>query len=182
MITPRLEEMANVLGDIGPASTTTNLWGERWAKLAANCMVNAMAGITGLKSAELRQSPETRRVCIRIADELVRVGTAHGVAIEPIGGIPAQMFVEAATEGDKLEEVESRMVEWGRGVGVGRPSLAQDLMKSRKTEVDYLNGYVVQRGAEVGIPTPINEAMVAVTRRVESGELQPSISNLPSLE
>ena len=182
LITPRLTEMADILSAVGPIKTTSNLWGERWSKLATNSMGNALAGITGLKSAELREVPEVRRASIRIAAELVRVGTAHGVSIEPIGGIPAQMFVDAVESGEVLEEVESRMIEGAKNLGVGRPSLAQDVMKSRRTEVDHLNGYVVRKGAEVGIPTPVNQSVVAVTKRVEAGELQQSMANLAHLE
>ena len=178
MITPRVTEIAEILGAVGATKTTTNLWGERWSKLAINCMSNAVAGMAGLKSAELREIPEVRRLSIRIAAELVQVGAASGVSIEPIGGIPAQMFVDALAEGGALEEVEGLMIEGGKEIGVGRPSLAQDIMKSRRTEVEHLNGYVARKGAEVGIQTPVNEAVVSVTKRVESGELEPSMDNL----
>ena len=178
MITPRVTEITEILGAVGPTKTTTNLWGERWSKLAINCMSNAVAGMAGLKSAELREIPEVRRLSIRIAAELVQVGRASGVSIEPIGGIPAHMFVDALAEGGALEEVESRMIEGGKEIGVGRPSLAQDVMKSRRTEVEHLNGYVARKGSEVGVETPVNEGVVAVTKRVESGELAPSMDNL----
>jgi 2-dehydropantoate 2-reductase len=182
MITPRLEQMAETLSDVGPTKMTGNLWGERWAKLATNCMSNAVAGMTGLKSAELRDDPAIRRLAIAIAGELLRVAAALGVSVEPISGIPAGMLLEALTDGAKQEEVEQRMVEAGRAIGTGRPSLAQDVMKGRKTEVDELNGYVVNKGRQVGVPTPVNQAVVALTKRVEAGELEPSLSNLKHIE
>lgn len=178
MITPRTVKLSEVLKDVGQTQVTTNLWGERWAKLATNSMSNAMAGITGLKSAELKQIPEVRAVSVRIAAELVRVAVALGVSVEPIGGIPANMYQEALDDGAKMEEVEATMIEVSKGIGTGRPSLAQDVMKGRKTEVEHLNGYVVKKGLELGVPTPVNESVVALTRRVEAGELEPSPSNL----
>jgi 2-dehydropantoate 2-reductase len=54
-------------------------------------------------------------------------------------------------------------------------------MKGRRTEVDYLNGYVVRKGREVGVSTPMNEAIVALTKRIEAGELTPSPANLQLL-
>ena len=182
MITPRLEQLAEVLSDIGPTKTTGNLWGERWAKLATNCMSNAVAGVTGLKSAEVREDPAIRRLSIAIAGELLRVAAALGVSVEPIGGIPAGVFLEALEDGAIHEEVEQRMVEAGRALGTGRPSLAQDVMKGRRTEVEELNGYVVRKGRQAGVPTPVNRAIVAVTKRVEAGELEPSLSNLKLIE
>ena len=182
LVTPRLERITEVLDAVGTAKTTTNLWGERWSKLATNCMSNAVAGITGLKSAEIREEPATRRLSIAIAGELLEVASAVGVSVEPINGIPTDLFREAPDDGARMEELELRLLEVGKGRGTGRPSLAQDVMKGRKTEVDELNGYVVRRGGEVGMPTPVNEAVVALTKKVESGELEPSLANLDHIQ
>ena len=178
LITRRLQNLADVLSAAGPTKTTSNLWGERWAKLATNSMSNAIAGITGLKSGELRQNPQTRELSIRVAAELVEVAEAFGVKVEPIQGIPAHLFGQASSDGAKREEVEMMMTEYSVSLREGRPSLAQDVMKGRKTEVDELNGYVAQKGKEVGVPTPVNEAIITLTKRVESGELEQSLDNL----
>ena len=184
MMSPRVEKLSQLMNDIGPTKTTTNLWGERWAKLATNSMSNPLAAITGLGSAELRQNPEVRALSIRIAAELVQVASALGVHIEPIGGIPAHMFQEALDDHGAMSDVQGLMMEAGKTIGTGRPSLAQDVIKGRKTEVEHLNGYVVAKGGEVGVPTPVNRSVVELTRRVEAGELESSLSNLkyiPSL-
>jgi 2-dehydropantoate 2-reductase len=182
MITPRIKGLAEVLNDVGQARTTDNLWGERWAKLATNCMSNPVAGITGLGASELREDPAIRRLCIAIAGELLTVAASLGVSVEPIGGVPARMFLEALTDGAKREEVELGMVEAGKAVGNVRPSLALDIFKGRRTEIEQLNGYVVRKGRQAGIPTPVNQAIVALTKRVEAGELEASVSNLEHIE
>src|SRR3989442_14137813 len=74
--TPRARELARVLSDVAPAQVTTNLWGERWSKLAVNCMANPLAGLSGLGSAEVRREPVPRRIAIHIAAEVVEVGRA----------------------------------------------------------------------------------------------------------
>ena len=178
LITQRLRRLAEVLGDAGITKTTTNLWGERWAKLATNSMSNAIAGFTGLMSAELRFNPEVRFLSIRIAAELVRVAEAHGVSVEPISSVPAELFNRALEDGAAKEEVEGLLVEHGKSIGTGRPSLAQDLMKGRATEVEQLNGYVFRKGQQVGVATPVNQAIVDLTRRVDSGEIEASMANL----
>ena len=180
-ITERLERIAEVMSAGGPTKTTTNLWGERWAKLATNSMSNALAGITGLKSADLRRHPSTREVSIRVAAELVAVAEALGVSVEPIQGIPAHLYTEALTDGAAREEIEGKMADYASTLREGRPSLAQDIIKGRKTEVEHLNGYVAAQGRSVGVPTPVNDAIVALTRRVASGEVTPSLDNLELL-
>ncbi len=177
-ITPRLEKMVEIMGAVGPTEITTNLWGERWGKLGTNCISNAMAAFTGLNSTGLRENPRTREAAIHIASELIRVANASGVSPEPIWSIPADLLIQALDDEAVKADVEGRMIEAGKAFGGGRPSLAQDMMKGRKTEVEFLNGYVVRKGKEVGIPTPVNEAVVEVTKRVEAGQLEPSLSNL----
>ena len=58
----------------------------------------------------------------------------------------------------------------------GRPSLLQDVMRKRRTEIEYLNGYVVAEGRKAGVPTPLNEAIVEVYRRHGIGTIKPDRS------
>jgi 2-dehydropantoate 2-reductase len=180
MITPRVEELVEVLTPAGPAHATANLWGDRWAKLTVNSMANALAGITGLGSAALRREPEAFPICLQVAREALTVAQTLGVQVEPVGGIPMQAYLEAS-RGVGREELRAKWVEAGQSLGAGRPSLLQDVLKGRRTEVDYLNGYVVRKGREVGVPTPMNEAIVAVTKRLEAGELTQGPGNLQLL-
>ena len=179
LITKRLERLATVMGDVGITKTTTNLWGERWAKLAFNSMTTSVAGFTGLRSANtLSLHSDVRALLIRIAAEVVSVAEAHGVSVEPIGTVPAHMFAQALEDGDAMAEVERLMIEASKAIGTGRSSVAQDLLKGRAIEVDYLNGYVVCKGQQIGVPTHVNQSIVDLTRRVDSGEIEPSLSNL----
>ena len=182
LITPRLTALAELLGDVGITETTTNLWGHRWGKLATNSMSNALAGCAGMASAELRNDDEGRAISIRIVAELMAVATALGISVEPIGGIPAELFQRAGMDADARRQIADKMRAYGKSLGAGRPSLAQDVIKGRSTEVDFLNGVVVRRGKEVGVPTPVNEQVVALTKRVEAGEIEPSPSNFKLID
>ena len=180
MITSRLQELVKVLAPVGPTRATANLWGERWAKLIVNCMANALAGITGMNNEDLRASAEVFSIAVKVAGEALTVAAALGVQVEPVGGLPAREYLDAA-RGVGLEDLRRKRVEAGRSVGAGRPSLLQDMLKGRRTEVDYLNGYVVRKGREVGVPTPMYQAIVEVTKRMEAGELKPDRANLQLL-
>ena len=57
----------------------------------------------------------------------------------------------------------------------------QDLTKRRRTEVDYFNGYVAERGRAYGVPTPTHAAVTAMIRRMEAGESTPSEARLAEL-
>ena len=178
--TPRARNLVSILNDVAPSRLTTNLFGERWSKLAVNCMANALAGLSGFGSAEIRTEPVPRRIAVQIAAEVIRVGRAAGHDIEPIFGIPAQRFVDAA-EGRGLDALEAEMAEDAGSLAGGRPSLLQDVMRGRRTEIDELNGYVVAQGKRFGIPTPVNEAVVREVHHHGVGTLRPDPKNLEPL-
>jgi 2-dehydropantoate 2-reductase len=176
-VTPRATALAEAMSVVAPTTVTTNLWGERWSKLAINCMANPIAGLSGLGTAELRTEPGPRRLAVFLAAEVVRVGRARGFEIEPMWGIGAQRFVDAA-EGRGLEEVEADLGRDAKSRVGGRPSLLQDVIRKRRTEIEYLNGYVVDEGRKAGVATPFNQAIVELYRRYGVGELTPDPKNL----
>src|SRR5437870_5373536 len=67
---------------------------------------------------------------------------------------------------------ERRLSRVGRGSPDQRPSMGQDMMKGRRTEIEFLNGFVVREGAQVGIPARANERLVDIVKRVERRDLQ----------
>jgi 2-dehydropantoate 2-reductase len=177
--TPRLRALVALMNDVAPSRVTTNLWGERWSKLALNCMANPLAALSGLGTAEVRTDPRTRRIAVHLGAEVIQVGRALGHEVEPIWGIAPQRFVDAA-RGQGLAEVEAEMGRDARGRGSGRPSMLQDVRRGRRTEIDHLNGYVVAEGGKAGVPTPFNAAVVRLVHQLGIG-FRPDPANLEPL-
>ena len=175
--TARAQHLAKVLSAVAPTKVTTNLFGERWSKLAVNCMANPLAGLSGLGSAEVRSVPGPARVAIQVAAEAISVGRGCGFEVEPIYGIEAQRFVDA-TAGKGWETVEADMGASVKFLTGGRPSMLQDVMKGRRTEIEYLNGYVCAEGKRLGVPTPVNDAVVKTVLSFKVGALKPDPKNL----
>jgi 2-dehydropantoate 2-reductase len=178
--TERARNIVTMMNAVAASQLTTNLFGERWSKMATNCMANALAGLSGYGSAEVRTIALPRRIAIQLAAEVIRVGNAAGYGIEPIFGIAAERFVEAA-HGNGLEQVEAEMSENASRFAGGRPSLLQDVMRGRRTEIEELNGFVVAEGRRLGVPTPFNEAIVAEVQRHAVGSLRSDPANLEPL-
>lgn len=177
--TPRARALVELMTHVAPARLTTNLWGERWSKLALNCMLNPLAGLSGLGTAEVRMDPGARRIAVHLGAEVIQVGRALGHEVEPILGIAPQRYVDA-TQGRGLAEVEADVSRDARSRGGGRPSMLQDMMRGRRTEIDYLNGYVVEQGRAAGVLTPFNEAVVRLFHE-QGVRLTPNPRNLDSL-
>lgn len=182
-VTQRVEHLAEMLNHVDHSKVTTNLWGERWSKLVLNAMHNAVSAVTGLNSRSVAEQETPRRVSIRLGGEAVRVGRALGYNLEPIRGIaPERLMAAAGGDAGALTEIETKTVEWAqKRTESGRPSTAQDILKGRRTEIDYLNGLVAREGERVGIPTPVNAAITAIVREVESRKRETSPDNVSGL-
>jgi 2-dehydropantoate 2-reductase len=182
-ITPRIEEVAEMLRTIDSVKVTTNLWGERWTKLTMNSMGNGISACTGLNSKGMTELEAPRRLSIRLGGEAIRVGQALGYELESIRGMPHEKWIRAG-EGDPaaLEEVEGVMLAgMKRMTDEGRPSTGQDMLKGRRTEIEFINGLVAAKGQEVGIPAPTHAALVQVVQRVERGEIDASPDNIQGI-
>lgn len=155
----RVRQIAAILGDVAGAVVTTNLWGDRWSKLALNCMVNPLAAVTGFGAAEVRLNPACQELGVHLGGEAVEVGQASGHEIERVFGIPPEQLL-AAARGDGLENAMAQIGSGAVARGNGWPSMLQDVKKRRRTEVDYLNGYVSAEGQRLGVATPFNDAVV----------------------
>jgi len=179
-VTARAQELARVMNDVATSKVTTNLWGERWSKLSVNCMVNPISGLSGFDSAEARTARVPRRIAVFAAAEVIQVGRARGYEVEPIYSIEAQRFLDAV-EGKGLAEVEADMARDAKSRVGGRPSMLQDVMKGRRTEINYLNGYVAEQGRQVGVKTPLNDKIVELVNAPGVGLLKPDPKNLDPL-
>jgi 2-dehydropantoate 2-reductase len=182
-ITERAEEVRRLVGHADSAMTTPNLWGERWSKLVANVMFNGLSASTGLSSPETLEVDALRRFAIRLGSEAIRVGEALGYALEEVYHLPPDALARAG-EGDAaaLQSVEDRMLAGGKKrSSEQRPSMAQDMRKGRRTEIDFLNGFVVKKGEPLGLPVRANAALADIVRRVERGELRPDPAHIIDL-
>jgi len=177
-MTARLQEITEILTAAGKAETTANIRGAKWSKLTVNCMTQAAIGILGIHEWEAAESPQLFDLCIRLGRECVRVGTKLGYTMEPIFGLDAKAFM-----GSSDEALKKMLMTLISHIGkAARNSILQDHLKGRKSEVELLNGLVAQKGRQAGVPTPLNEQMVSLTRRIELGTLKPDRSNLAMLE
>ena len=173
----RARDIAAMMNHVAGAESTTNLWGERWGKLAVNCMANPIAGLSGYGSGEVRARDDTRWLCIRIAAEVVQVGRAYGHHIDGVWGIDSQKFVDVANGSDSTE-LDAELIAGAQALGAGRPSFLQDVIRGRRVEIDALNGWVVEQGKSVEVPTPVNQAVAEVVRSFPVGELRSDPANL----
>jgi 2-dehydropantoate 2-reductase len=180
-ITKRIEELADIIRTIDSIKATTNLWGERWSKLCVNGMANGVAA-AGMSGNDMNRDDQIRHLSIRLAGEGVRVGQALGYQLEHIRMHEPEVIARAA-EGDRaaLDEVESAILAALRSntrSELARPSMGQDMLKGRRTEIDFINGLIAAKAREVGVPASTHVKLVDIVKQVEYGKLPAKPDNL----
>ena len=118
-----------------------------WAKLIMNCAYNALSALTQLPYGRLVQGEGVVASMTDVVRECVAVAGAAGVRVAP--DIFDSVMVLSVAMADQ------------------RSSTAQDLARGRPSEIDHLNGYVVRKGAELGVPTPANRMLHTLVKLAE---------------
>jgi 2-dehydropantoate 2-reductase len=183
-ITDRAKEVTRLVAYADGALTTDNLWGERWSKLVANVMGNGVSASTGLVTKDIIKDNGLRAFTARLGSEAIRVGQALGYTLEEIHHLDPEVIAKAG-EGDasaRKHYDEHRLAEVAKaGGGEHRPSMGQDMVKGRRTEIEFLNGFVCDKAKDIGIDTPANAALTDIVKRVERGELKPDKKHILDL-
>src|SRR5919201_4194577 len=182
--TDRAQEVCKLVGYADSAMVTENLWGERWSKLVTNVMGNGLSACTGMITRDMVKNDAIRHFSTRLGSEAIRVGQALGYTFDEVSHMDPETIVRAG-EGDpeaKNKIDEHRLCEANRpGGGEHRPSMGQDMVKGRRTEIQFLNGFVVREGEKVGISAPTNAILTDIVTRVERGELKPDPKHIVDL-
>ncbi|MCO5167962.1 MAG: 2-dehydropantoate 2-reductase [Planctomycetes bacterium] len=159
---------------LGPAvevRVTEDLPGAVWSKLLLNCSVTTIGAVAGRTMREYLDAPGGRALFERAYDEALAVALASGAR-------PARMLVDPLPPGWRGRCApgpahEAWLAEVLAAYGDLRPSMLQDLERGRPTEIDVINGHVVEVGRRLGVPTPANAAIVDAVRALERGEGAP---------
>jgi len=144
----RIPGLDKILVEAGiPTQVSDNVRGMLWLKLILNCAYNPISAIARKTYGETTFSVGIQDVMRDVIDECLAVAKAEGVTV------PGD--VDAAVR-SIVEKIPQQYA-----------STAQDIMRGKPTEIDYLNGYVVARGKALGVKTPANQALWALVKLVE---------------
>lgn len=135
-----------------PCRISENIQGELWTKLVWNCALNAVSALGRAKYGNIAASADAWKVVETAVYEVLAV--ARAADIHP----PGLEDPKAALAG--ALKIATQMAE-------ALSSTAQDMNRGKRTEIDSLNGYVALRGAELGVPTPVNHALYALVKLAE---------------
>ena len=133
-----------------PVRISPDVMDELWSKLMVNCAYNAISGLAQSPYGRMAALPAIRDVQHAVVREVVALAQAEGRHLT-------------------LDEALAAMERIASAMPAQLSSTAQDMARGKPSEIDHLNGYVARRGAELGIATPVNQALWALVKLVEAG-------------
>ncbi len=180
-VSERLKTLAEACKTCMPTIMTDNIRGALWSKLAINCVITTIGALTGDTLGEMVKDARVRKVFLQTYSEVVDTAEACGVTLEKIATDPKLLYLprDANIVQYIIKETMVRVV--GIRYGGSKSSSLQSLERGRKTEIDYLNGYVVQQAQKVNVPTPVNAALVNMVKEIESGQRKITRANVGDL-
>lgn len=149
-ITDRIQTVCNVFNDAGLlCEESDNIKGLIWDKLLINVAAGALCGITRLPYGPLYEEDYIKDVAVAAIQEGIQVAKAAGVVL-------------------KSEDPQYPWVAASEGLpGTFKTSILQSLELKRPTEIDFINGSIVEWGKKYGIATPVNQTLVACVKGIE---------------
>lgn len=150
---PRADDLNRVAGWFEaagvPCRVSPEIEADLWIKLITNAALNATSALLNAPYGHIVSIAESREMLRQVVGECVAVARAGGVPL------PATDFVDMVWR-------------FAQHVPHVYSSTAQDLARGKRTEIDALNGYVVRRGAELAVPTPVNQTLLTLVRLREA--------------
>jgi 2-dehydropantoate 2-reductase len=145
-----IERLADACTRAGlPTQAVADARGPQWRKVIFNAATNPIGALTRLTHGRVCEEPELRRLVSALVDEGKAVATAQGIELD---ADPEELIDHAARPDVAYDH---------------KASMLQDVEARRPTEIDYLNGGIVRFGRELGVPTPLNEAVAALVTGME---------------
>ncbi len=149
-ITPDMRLIREVFNRAGmETKITRDIKSLIWLKLIINCGINALTAITRLNNAKINEYEGTKR--------LMRLAVTEGIRVIK------RKRIRLSCD-DPLAKVEAICEATGDNVS----SMLQDVMRRKRTEIDFINGVVVRLGQELNIPVPVNQTLVDLVKTIEA--------------
>jgi 2-dehydropantoate 2-reductase len=182
-LSPRVREVAALLGTVEPTQVTDNVMGYKWAKLIYASLLFATAVVDAHVYDVLERSPAVQRALCGLVGEGLTVADKAGIRIDPFDEFDPAWY-RAALHGDEaaLNHAMATAAAHYRGNTKTKTGVWRDLaVRRRKTEVDGLLGVLARKGEALGVPTPLIRRLIDIIQDLEEGRRRMDWANLDPL-
>ena len=148
--TSALEQTVQALNDADlSCHVDPDVWAAIWEKVAFNAALNSLCAVTQCMVGELTNTPDGEELALKIVSEVMAVARALGIS---------------ATEAHVVSNVRDALAHHR----THRPSMLQDVLAGRRTEIEAINGAVVEAARKVGVEVPHTHSLACLVRLVDA--------------
>ncbi len=179
----RLKDVSRLLEFCFPVVITENIYGALYSKLSINAAMNGLGAISGYTVGKIVEHENTRHLLMVIITESLNLANALGIQPISLGGIiqPQDITLTESDSSDTLAKKHQTIIDVFSPHGEAKSSTLQSLERGQPSEINYLNGYISNKGKELGIQTPINTMITRLVKEIEVGKRKISPDNLLEL-
>ncbi|HSV19377.1 MAG TPA: ketopantoate reductase family protein [Casimicrobiaceae bacterium] len=179
----RLRRIQQLLAHAVNAHLTDNVIGYLWSK-QIDCSLLFAQTVGDQTFADTFGDARYQPLLVALVGEGVGVALAAGVKLETFGAFePLKLRPRTPAEEAEARAVLNRFADQTRNQIKVRSGPWRDLaVRQRPTEIDHMVGWVIAEGRRLGVPTPLNEALVQQVKALENGTRQRGLGNLDELE
>ncbi len=172
-----LKSAGEILSSVVPVKLTDNLMGHLYAKLIINSCITSLGAICGLYLGRMLAVRKMRRIFIEIIREAVLVADRMNIRIEVFGD--KLDFYKFLAGKNILADLRRHLfiIVIGFKYRKLKSSSLQSLERGKRTEVEYLNGYIVKNGDVLGVDVPVNRAVLNIIQDIERKKREISFNN-----
>lgn len=173
----QFDMVKELLEKMCPVYEEENLMGARWSKLLINATFSGLGTVVGGTFGSVSENKLPRKIALACMKECIDVGHAAGVEFAPVQGknITKLFYYKNGFKRAIATLLVPIAMKKHRNI---EPSMLQDIKNGKSCEVDAINGIVCQWGRKENVPTPVNDRIVEVIKKFESGELKPQMENI----
>jgi 2-dehydropantoate 2-reductase len=177
----RLPFLKKALDSVFPTEIALDILSHLYSKLIVNSCITSLGGISGLLLGRMMARRDCRDLFISIIREAMNVAKTIGVTVPAYAGkLDYYKFLSGGSAAAGLRRhIFLRL--FGFKYRRLRSSSLQSLERGGRTEVDYFNGYIVQKANEVSVPVPINSRVTFLIKEIEAGKRRISAANLAEI-
>lgn len=164
-----LEQLAAILSNVSETRMSDDIFIELYSKLIINACITTLGAISGQFLGDMLVSRLSRNLFIEVIREAIAVADAMGIIVPPGAGgkLNYYKFLKPGLFSGLIRHLIIRVI--GMKYRRLKSSSLQSLERGRKTEVDIYNGYIVIKGKELGVSTPVNQQLTRMVKEIEEG-------------
>lgn len=177
-----LTEFKQIMSNFMPTRISSNIINELYSKMIVNACITSLGVLSGLGLGVMLKKRTARNIFISIMKEAMQVANAMQLKVPPFAEkLDYYKFIKGNNIFAKIKRHGLIRIIGFKYRRLKSASL-MSLRRGKPTEIDYFNGFIAKKGAELGVATPLNTKIVGMIKEIERKKRQSTPDNFLELK